>query len=121
MAVSEALLWDAADKSPRMARRLRRMAVAAGCLGLIGWVLWVHSGAWWAARAAVAYVLLEIAYWLWDRRRLVEVRVVAAEAGGPARLHLRRAGGRTTEYDPTRWPGSSSSTTTSSVARRSSV
>lgn len=100
MAVSEDLLWDAADKSLRIVPRLRRMAVAAGCLGLIGLFLWVDSDVRWAARAAGAYALGEIAYWLWDRRRLVEVRVAVPPAGGPARLRLRRVGGRITEYGP---------------------
>ncbi|MFI2429135.1 hypothetical protein ACH5A7_34455 [Streptomyces sp. NPDC018955] len=99
MAVSEDLLWDAADKSTRTAPRLLRTAVAAGCLGL---VLWAVSDAMWAIRAVAACVLVGFAYLVWDRRRLVEVRIVAGEAGGPARLRLRHAGGRTTDHDPQR-------------------
>ncbi|MCP3765783.1 MULTISPECIES: hypothetical protein [unclassified Streptomyces] len=100
MAVSEVLLWDAADKNTRIAPRLRRTAVAAGCLGLFGLLLWGESDVRWAVCAPAAYVLVEIAHWVWDRRRLVEARIVAGEAGGRDRLRLRSAGGRTTEHDP---------------------
>lgn len=100
MAVSEDLLWDAADKSTRMVPRLRRMAVMAGCLGLFGLLLSVDSDVRWAVCAAVAYVVMEFAYWAWDRRRLVEARIVAGEADGLARLRLRHAGGRITEHEP---------------------
>lgn len=72
----------------------------AGLLGLLALMLWSASHARWALYAAVAYLLVEIAYWVWDRRRLVEVRVLAGEAGGPGRLRVRRVGGRITEYDP---------------------
>ncbi|MET8112097.1 hypothetical protein [Streptomyces prasinus] len=100
MAVSEVLLWDAADKSTRIVPRLRRMAVMAGCLGLFGLVLWADSEVGWAIGTAASYVFLEIAYWAWERRRLVEARVVVGEAGDRARLRLRHAGGRITEHDP---------------------
>ncbi|MFE6039453.1 hypothetical protein [Streptomyces sp. NPDC056452] len=100
MAVSEDLLWDAEDKGTRIVPRLRRMAVIGGCLGLFGLVLWVDSDVRWALCAAAAYVLVEVAHWAWDRRRLVEARIVVGESGGLARLRLRHAGGRITEHDP---------------------
>lgn len=100
MAVSEDLLWDAEDKSARVVPRLRRMAVIGGCLGLFGLVLWADSDVRWALCAAAAYVLVEVAHWAWDRRRLVEARIVVGESGGGARLRLRHAGGRITEHDP---------------------
>ncbi|MCM1973482.1 hypothetical protein [Streptomyces sp. G1] len=100
MAAGEDVLWDAADKGMRTVTRLRRMAVAACCLGFFGLVMWAESDVRWAVRAAVAYVLVEIAYAAWDGRRLVEARIVPGEAGGGARLRLRRAGGRITDHDP---------------------
>ncbi|MER5896238.1 hypothetical protein [Streptomyces sp. NPDC001876] len=100
MAVSEDLLWDAADKSTRTIPRLRRVAVVAGCLGLFGLAMWMGPDNRWAACAAAAYVLVEIAHWAWDRRRLVEARIVTGEPDGRARLRLRHAGGRITEHDP---------------------
>jgi hypothetical protein len=74
--------------------------VTAGCASLFVLVLWAYSDARWAAWTAAAYVLAEIAYRVWDRRRLVEARIVVGEADGRARLRLRRAGGRITEHDP---------------------
>ncbi|MFI5866547.1 hypothetical protein [Streptomyces sp. NPDC051546] len=100
MPVGEDLLWGAADHTMRRVPRLRRMAVVACCLGFFALVLWAESDVRWAASAAVAYVLAESAYWLWDRRRLVEARLVPDGAGVGAVLRLRRAGGRTTEHDP---------------------
>ncbi|MET7365640.1 hypothetical protein ABZS61_07370 [Streptomyces sp. NPDC005566] len=100
MAVSEDLLWDAADRSTRTVRRLRRMAVIVACLGLFGLVLWMGSDVRWAVCAAAVYVLVEIAHWAWDRRRLVEARIVIGEDDARPRLRLRRAGGRITEHDP---------------------
>ncbi|MFJ5833638.1 hypothetical protein [Streptomyces sp. NPDC093089] len=100
MVISEDLLWDAEKKETPTVPRLRRTAVTAGCAGLFVLVLWASSDAMWAACAAAAYVLAEIAYRLWDRRRLVEVRIVVGEADGRAKLRLRQAGGRMTEHDP---------------------
>ncbi|MEU1122508.1 hypothetical protein ABZ371_02735 [Streptomyces sp. NPDC005899] len=100
MAASEALLWDANHKSMQMVPRLRRIGVAVGCLGFLGLLLWTGSNAPWALCAGVLYLLGEIAYWAWDRRRLVEASIVPGEADGPARLRLRRAGGQITEHDP---------------------
>ncbi|WAZ19085.1 hypothetical protein STRCI_000110 [Streptomyces cinnabarinus] len=100
MVISEDLLWDAEEKGTPTVSRLRRTAVTAGCVGLFVLVLWTASDATWAAWAAAAYVLAEIAYRVWDRRRLVEARIVVGEADGRARLRLRQAGGRTTEHDP---------------------
>ncbi|WP_338692814.1 hypothetical protein V2W30_01035 [Streptomyces sp. Q6] len=100
MAAGEDLLWDADDKSMQMVPRLRRIGVTAGCLGFLGLLLWTDSNATWVLYAGVLYLLGEIAYWAWDRRRLVEARVVPGEADGPARLRLRRVGGRITEHDP---------------------
>lgn len=100
MAVGEDLLWDAADKSTRTVPRLRRVLVTAGCLGLPGLVLRGGSGVGWVVGAAVAYVLVEIAYGTWERRRLVEARIVTGGADGRAGLRLRHAGGRITEHDP---------------------
>ncbi|MFF1413502.1 hypothetical protein ACFVX6_27605 [Streptomyces sp. NPDC058289] len=100
MAAGEDLLWDAADKSMRTVPRLRRMAVTACCLGFFGLVMWAESDVRWAVSATVAYVLVEIAYWAWDRRRLVEARIVPGGADGRATLRLRRTGGRITDHDP---------------------
>ncbi|MFD5148811.1 hypothetical protein [Streptomyces sp. NPDC058401] len=100
MAASEDLLWDAADHTMRTVPRLRRMAVTACCLGFFGLVLWAESEVRWAAAAAVAYGLGEFAHWVWDRRRLVEARIVPGGADGRPVLRLRRAGGRITEHDP---------------------
>ncbi|MFF2776062.1 hypothetical protein ACFVU3_14245 [Streptomyces sp. NPDC058052] len=100
MAISEDLLWDATDKETRTVPRLRRTAVTAGCAGLFVLVLWASSGVTWAACAAGVYVLVELAYQVWDRRRLVEARIVVGEADGRTKLRLRQAGGRTTEHDP---------------------
>lgn len=94
------MLWDATDKSTRGVPRLRRTAVAACCLVVLGLWLWARSRAGWAAGAAVAYGLAELPYWAWDRRRVVEARIVPGGAGGRARLRLRHAAGRTTEHDP---------------------
>ncbi|WP_405425284.1 hypothetical protein [Streptomyces erythrochromogenes] len=106
MAIGGDLLWDAAEKGTPIVARLRRTAVTAGCAGLVVLVLAASSGAAWAACAAAAYVLGEIAYRVWDRRRLVEVRIVAVGADGDAgpgpRIRLRQAGGRITEHDPDR-------------------
>ncbi|MFE7512140.1 hypothetical protein [Streptomyces sp. NPDC057540] len=100
MTNGEDLLWDAADKGTAFVPRLRRTAVTAACAGLFVLVLWTSAGATWAAWATAAYVLMEIAYRLWDRRRLVEIHVVVTETDGLTRLRLRQAGGRTTEHDP---------------------
>ncbi|MER6443946.1 hypothetical protein [Streptomyces venezuelae] len=101
MTLSEDVLWDAAGEGEPAVSRLQRTVVTAGCASLLVLVLSAYSDATWAACAAAAYVLAEIAYRVWDRRRLVEVRiVVVGEAGGRAMLRLRRAGGRTTEHDP---------------------
>ncbi|MER7911976.1 hypothetical protein [Streptomyces sp. NPDC096068] len=100
MAISEDLLWDAADKRAWSAPRLWRTAVTAGCAGLFVLVLWAHTDATRAACAAVAYALAETAYRVWDRRRLVEARIVVGEPDGRAKLRLRQAGGRTTEHEP---------------------
>ncbi len=100
MAISGDLLWEAADKGTRTVPRLRRTAVTAGCAGLFVLLFWAYSDATWAACAAAAYVLAEIAYRVWDRRRLVEAWIVVGEADGRARLRLRQAGGRITEHDP---------------------
>ncbi|MGW0122148.1 hypothetical protein [Streptomyces sp. NPDC003327] len=99
MAISEELLWDAADK--RTPLRPGRTAVTAGCAGLVVLALWGWADATWATWAAAAYGLAEITYQLWDRRRLVEVRiVVVGDSDGRTTLRLRQAGGRTTEHDP---------------------
>ncbi|MDT0567046.1 hypothetical protein RM704_06040 [Streptomyces sp. DSM 3412] len=100
MAASEDLLWDADDKSMQMVPRLRRIGVTAGCLGFFGLLMWTDSDATWVLYAGAVYLLGEIAYWGWDRRRLVEARIVPGGADGPARVRLRRVGGRTTEHDP---------------------
>lgn len=100
MAAGEDLLWDADDKSMQMVPRLRRIGVTAGCLGFLGLLLWTDSDATWVLYAGALYLLGEIAYWAWDRRRLVEARIVPGEADGPARLRLRRVGGQVTEHDP---------------------
>ncbi|OQR63110.1 hypothetical protein B6E66_15860 [Streptomyces maremycinicus] len=100
MAISEDLLWNADDKSMRMVPQLRRIGVTAGCLGFLGLALWEGSDATWVLYAAALYLLGEIAYRAWDRRRLVEARIVPGEADGPARLRLRRVGGRSTDHDP---------------------
>jgi hypothetical protein len=98
VAAGEDVLWEAERKGVRVLPRLRRMAVVALCLGLIGLLLAGPDPAWTLYPVAV-YVLAETAHWVWDRWRLVQVRVIADEAGGPARLRVRRASGRTTEYD----------------------
>lgn len=100
MAAGDDLLWDADDKSTQMVPRLRRMGVTAGCLGFLGLVLWAGADAIWALYAGAFYLFGEFVYWAWDRRRLVEARVVPGTAGGAARLCLRRVGGRITEHDP---------------------
>ncbi|MER7950341.1 hypothetical protein ABTY59_23435 [Streptomyces sp. NPDC096079] len=100
MAIGEDLLWDAADKGTRTRARLRRLAVTAGCAGLFVLVLWAYSDSTWAACAAAAYVLAEISYRVWDRRRLVEVQIVTGDADSRVTLRLRQADGRTTEHDP---------------------
>ncbi|MFJ5774586.1 hypothetical protein [Streptomyces sp. NPDC093094] len=100
MAAGEDLLWDADDKGMRMVPRLRRIGVTAGFLGFFGLLLWTDSNAAWALYAGAFYLLGEIVHWGWDRRRLVEARIVPGEAGGPARLRLRRVGGQITEHDP---------------------
>lgn len=100
MAASEDLLWDASDKSTRTVPRLRRMAVLAGSIGLFGLALRGEPTVRWAVGAAVGYLLVEFASWAWDRRRVVEARIVPGEAGGRAKLRLLHAGGRNTEHDP---------------------
>jgi hypothetical protein len=100
MAVNEVLLWDADDKSTRALPRLRRIAVTAGFLGFLGLLLWTDSHATWALHAGALYLLGEAAHWVWDRRRLVEIRIVPGDIDGSARIRLRRVGGRTTEHDP---------------------
>ncbi|MFD3325541.1 hypothetical protein [Streptomyces sp. NPDC058701] len=102
MAASEDVLWDADDKSLQMVTRLRRIGVTAGFLGFLGLVLWTDSDATWVLYAGAFYLLGEIAYWAWDRRRLVDACIVPGEADGPARLRLRRVGGQITEHDPHR-------------------
>lgn len=99
MAAGEVVLWEADDKSMRMVPRLQRMGVTAGLLCLLGLLMWSASHATWALYAGALYLLGEIAHWAWDRRRLVEAHIVPGEADGPARLRLRRAGGRITEHD----------------------
>ncbi|MEU9202947.1 hypothetical protein [Streptomyces sp. NPDC048332] len=100
MAVSDDLIWDADDKSMQMIPRLRRIGVTAACLGFLGLLFWIDSDAMWVLFVGAFYLLGEIVYWAWDRRRLIEVRLVPGEADGPAGLRLRRVGGRTTEHDP---------------------
>ncbi|MFE7582620.1 hypothetical protein ACFU5Y_13810 [Streptomyces gardneri] len=100
MVIGEDLLWDATDKGTPTVPRLLRTAVTAGCAGLFVLALWAYSADTWAACVAVAYVLAEIAYRVWDRRRLVEARIVVGEADGRAKLRLRQASGRTAEHDP---------------------
>jgi hypothetical protein len=95
------VLWEAEHKGVRVLPWLRRMAVVAPCLGFIGLLLAGPDPAW-VLYPVAAYVLAETAYWVWDRRRLAEVRVIADAAGGPARLRVRRVSGRTTEYDARR-------------------
>ncbi|GEB57230.1 hypothetical protein [Streptomyces gardneri] len=90
MVISEDLLWDAADKGTLTVPRLLRTAVTAGCAALFVLALWANSDATWAACAGAAYVLAEIAYRVWDRRRLVEVRIVVDSA----KLRLRPYGER---------------------------
>ncbi len=103
MTADEDLLWDASDKSTRTVPRLRRLAVSAGCLGLIGLALRGEPPTVrWVGCAAAACLLVEITYWVWDRRRVVEARIVPRGAGGRASLRLRHAGGRITEHDPDR-------------------
>ncbi|MFG3142395.1 hypothetical protein ACGFZA_40055 [Streptomyces sp. NPDC048211] len=79
MVISERLRWDAADKGMRTVPRLRRTAVTAGCAGLFVLVLWANADAAWAAGAAAAYVLAEIAYQVWDRRLLAEATIVVGD------------------------------------------
>ncbi|MFF0204692.1 hypothetical protein [Streptomyces sp. NPDC005017] len=100
MASGEELLWDADDKGAQMVPRLRRIGVTVGFLGFFGLLLWTESNAVWAVYAGALYLLGEIAYWVWDRRRLVEARIVSDGVDGPARLRLRRVGGQVTEHDP---------------------
>ncbi|WP_371524941.1 hypothetical protein OG302_01405 [Streptomyces sp. NBC_01283] len=100
MAAGEDLLWDADDKSMQMVPRLRRIGVTAGFLGFLGLMLWTDSDATWVFYAGAVYLIGEIAYWAWDRRRLVEARIVPGEVDGAARLCLRHVGGRITELDP---------------------
>ncbi|MER7576554.1 hypothetical protein [Streptomyces sp. NPDC126514] len=100
MVGSEDVLWDADDKSMQMVPRLRRIGVTAGCLGFLGLMLWTDSDPAWALYAGALYLLGEIAYWAWDRGRLVDARIVPGEADSSARLRLRRVGGRITEHDP---------------------
>ncbi|WP_299542413.1 hypothetical protein [uncultured Streptomyces sp.] len=100
MAINEDLLWDAARRGTPIGPRLRRTAVTAGCTGLFAVMLWTYSGATWAVCAAVAYVLAEFGYRVWDRRRLVEAKIIDGGADGRPKLRIRQAGGRTTEHDP---------------------
>ncbi|MGW5731407.1 MULTISPECIES: hypothetical protein [Streptomyces] len=114
MAAGEDLLWDADDKSMQMVPRLWRMGVTAGCLGFLGLLLGTESDATWVVYAGALYLLGEIAFWAWDRRRLVEARIVLSngngngngdgdgdgDSDGSVRLRLRRVGGRVTEHDP---------------------
>ncbi|WP_433544411.1 hypothetical protein ACQPZG_04330 (plasmid) [Streptomyces sp. CA-294286] len=102
MTVGEDLLWDADDKSTRRVARLRRIGVAAGFLGFLGLALWRESDVTWVLCAGALHLLGESAYWAWDRRRLVEARLLAGGADGPGGLRLRRVGGRITEHDPHR-------------------
>lgn len=78
------------------------MAVAAVCFALLRLVLGPDADAGWVVRAGGGYALAEIAYWLWDRRRLIEVRIVEGETGALTRLRMRRASGRIAECDPRR-------------------
>ncbi|WP_405697070.1 hypothetical protein [Streptomyces sp. NBC_01185] len=100
MAAGEVLLWDADDKSTRTVPRLRRVGVMSGCLGFFGLLLLTDSDATWVLYAGALHLLAETGYWVWDRRRLVEARLVPGDADRPARLRLRRVGGRITEHDP---------------------
>ncbi|WP_329225674.1 hypothetical protein OHB07_03090 [Streptomyces sp. NBC_00111] len=99
MAAGEVLLWDADDKSTRTVPRLRRVGLMSGCLGF-GLLLWTDSHATWVLYTGALHLLAETVYWVWDRRRLVEARLVPGEADDPAGLHLRRVGGRITAHDP---------------------
>ncbi|MGW1817508.1 hypothetical protein ACWCQM_28565 [Streptomyces sp. NPDC002125] len=100
MTAGEVLLWDADDKSLRMVPRLRRVGVTSGCIGFLGLLIWTGSDATWVLYAGALYWCAEAVHAVWDRRRLVEARIVPGGADGPARLHLRRVGGRITEHDP---------------------
>lgn len=99
MAASDDLLWDADDKSLQTVPRIRRIGVTAGCLGFLGLLLWTDSDATWVLYTDAAYLLGESAYWAWDRRRLVEARIVPGETDGTTRLRLRRVNGQITEHD----------------------
>ncbi|MGK5555068.1 hypothetical protein ACSNOI_25965 [Actinomadura kijaniata] len=90
------LLWDAADKGGRWVPRLQRLAAAFAFCGLSALFLGAHWR--WAFYAAGLYALGEGVHLVWDRARLVEVRVVADASGGPGLLRLRRVGGRTSEH-----------------------
>ncbi|MER7176808.1 hypothetical protein [Streptomyces mesophilus] len=100
MTESGGLLWDADDKSMQMVPRLWRIGVTAGCLGFLGLLLSTDSDATWVLYAGALYLLGETVYWAWDRRRLIEVRIVLGGSKGPDRLRLRRVGGQITEHDP---------------------
>lgn len=95
------VLWEAEHQGMRILPRLRRIAVVTLCLGLIGLLLADPDSAW-ALYPVAAYLLAETAHWVWDRWRLVQVQVIADAAGGPVRLRVRRANGRTTDYDARR-------------------
>ncbi|GGS99184.1 hypothetical protein [Streptomyces griseoviridis] len=102
MAAGDDLLWDADDRSARWVPRLRGIGVTAAFLGVAGLLLWTDGHAGWALHAGALHLLGEAAHWVWDRRRLVEARVVGGGPGRPAGLRLRRVGGRTTEHDADR-------------------
>lgn len=94
------LLWDAKDKGPRVVPRLRRTAVVAGCLAFVALLLVAEYDVRWILWVAAAYLAAECAHAVWDRRRVVEARLVGDTAGGGGRLRLHRVGGRVSDHDP---------------------